>query len=144
MKNSTNLVVDSSVIVKWLNSENENYLDQANNIIKRVERGSISLIAPELAKFEVINALLNKKLDNIILQDSIAFLFRLRINFIPLDSEIAQEAASIALGTKITFYDASFLALAIKMEAKLITDNIKHQKVLPASQLQVVALKNYR
>lgn len=144
MKQQTTLVVDSSVIIKWLNRENEEFLEQANKILQRVEKGLVNIITPELSKYEAGNALLNKGLDINAFQASLEFLYKLPINFIPLDEEMAKETADIALNRRITFYDASFLALAKKRNARLITDNIKHQKPTPSSEIKVIALKNYR
>lgn len=52
------LIVDSSVIIKWLHKEDEKYLGQAAKILEDVKNGTITLLAPELAKYEVGNALL--------------------------------------------------------------------------------------
>jgi len=43
-------VVYSSVIVKWLHKEDEQYLDQAAKILEDVQNGIARLISPELAK----------------------------------------------------------------------------------------------
>lgn len=40
------IIVDSSVIVKWLHQEDEKYLDQTDKIIKDVEDGNVILLAP--------------------------------------------------------------------------------------------------
>ena len=47
------LIVDSSVIVKWLNQTKEQNLEQADKILSEAREGKIQLIAPELAKYEV-------------------------------------------------------------------------------------------
>jgi predicted nucleic acid-binding protein len=134
------LVIDSSVIVKWLHEEDEQFLEQAKQILDDVRDNDLVLIAPELAKYEVGNALLSGKkvsLDEVsILFDS---LYSLPLQFIEQSSEIALETYKIAQKSGNTYYDASFMALAQKEKAILITDNIKHQgktadiKVLPLS-----------
>ena len=54
------LVVDSSVIVKWLNQTKEQNLEQADKILNQARDGLVDLIAPELAKYEVGNVLTTK------------------------------------------------------------------------------------
>ena len=53
-----NIIVDSSVVVKWLSADNEKYLSQADKLLFEVEKEKVRLYAPELAKYEVTNALL--------------------------------------------------------------------------------------
>jgi len=53
-----NIIVDSSVVVKWLSADNEEYLTQADKLLFEVEKEKVRLYAPELAKYEVTNALL--------------------------------------------------------------------------------------
>lgn len=55
------LVVDSSIIIKWLSADNEKYLDVADKILKDAQNEDVMLIAPELAKYEVGNVLLFSK-----------------------------------------------------------------------------------
>lgn len=55
------LVVDSSVIVKWLNQTNENYTDQSNRIMEDVRKENSTLFTPELAKYETGNVLLKSR-----------------------------------------------------------------------------------
>lgn len=136
------LVVDSSVIVKWLHQKNEQNLAQANKIIEHSQSGNVKLLAPELAKYEVGNALLfSKKLT--LDEASILFssLYSLPIQFIAQSEETANETYKIAREGNITYYDASFVALAKKEKAILVTDNPKHQ----AKQLdvKVLPLKDY-
>lgn len=52
------LVVYTSIIVKWLNQDNEGNIERADKIMKDAEAGKVSIVAPELAKYEVGNVLL--------------------------------------------------------------------------------------
>jgi len=138
------LVVDSSVIVKWLHQQEERYLDNANKIIKDAESGNVTLTTSELAKYEVGNALLLSK--KISLKDAkISFkgFYLLPIQFIAQSEDEAGETYQIAKENKITYYDASFMALALKENAVLITDNPKHQNK-KISGLKVIPLKDYQ
>ena len=136
------IVVDSSVIVKWLNTDNEQYLEQADKILKEARDGKVEIIAPELSKYEVGNVLLfGKKLTSGQANIPLYWLFHLPITFIPQSEELSNKTFSMADHLKITYYDAAFLALAKQEEATLVTDNLKHQG--KSSAVKVVALKNY-
>ena len=137
------LVIDSSVAVKWLNTRDELYLEQADRIFHDLQDGKVQIVMPELAKYEVSNAIVYKDLDLFFVKISLEKFFDIPIKFIPIDLQQAQLSIEIARNFKITFYDASFMALAQKLEATLITDNPKHQNK-KISGLKVVSLKNYR
>ena len=66
------LVIDTSIIIKWLNKNNELHTKNADAILEGVRQNKVELIAPELCKYEVENVLLyGKKLN--IFDASIAF-----------------------------------------------------------------------
>jgi len=122
------IIVDTSVIVKWLNKSNEKNIDKADKIMESALRGEIELFAPELAKYEYGNVLLKgKQLTPNEAVISLGTAYSLPINFVGESEEIAQETYKLAHELGITYYDASFLSLAKKYDATLITENIKHQ-----------------
>ncbi len=136
------LVVDTPVIVKWLNQDNEDYIEQADRILKDAQLDKIIIIAPELARYEVGNALLlGKHLS--IEQASIvlAQLYKLPITFVEDTAELAEKTFELAVQAEITYYDASFIALANQYDATLVTDNMKHQGKLKA--IKTRAIKDY-
>lgn len=134
--------VDSSVIIKWLSEDNEKDLDYADKILKDAQNGNIILIAPELSKYEVGNVLLfSKKLSPEQAKVTITKFFNIPITFVTESLELAKETFSLAYDLGITYYDASFLALAKQYNATLITDNIKHQGRKP--EINVLSLKDY-
>lgn len=136
------VVVDSSVILKWLNQKDELYLDQAEALLQDAKEGQIQLLAPELAKYEIGNVLLiGKKLSQEQIEEALDFFFALPIQFFSDSFELANSSAKFGQEAKITYYDASFLALAKQEEATLVTDNPKHQGKSPA--VKVLALKDY-
>ncbi|OGK13745.1 hypothetical protein A3A93_05390 [Candidatus Roizmanbacteria bacterium RIFCSPLOWO2_01_FULL_38_12] len=144
MKNTKKkIVVDSSVAVKWINSLDEDYLDKADKLIKDVQNSNIDLIMPELAKYEIGNALLNKQLSLEQLQTTLEDFYTLPISYFSEDKELSLSTAELAQKYQITYYDASFIALAAKLKASLITDNPKHQKK-SIKEIEVFLLKDYR
>lgn len=134
------VVVDSSVSVKWVNQIDEKLLDQADRLLSDALSRSVNLLAPELSKYEIGNALLKKKLDLPRAYESLGTVYQLPITFVPESEELAKDTYKIAQEAKITYYDASFIALAHQENATLVTDNPKHQgkdkeiKVIPLSQ----------
>lgn len=137
------LVIDSSVMVKWLHQENEQFIDQADAIIDDAKKNQVELLAPELAKYEVGNALLvKKKLTPEQAKTLLGSLYSIPIRFIYESEDIANETYKIADKAIITYYDASFLSLAKKYGAVLVTDNVKHQG--KASEVKVIPLAKYK
>ena len=136
------IVIDSSVIIKWLSQDNENLLDKADNILRDVQEEKIILVTPELAKYEVGNVLLfGKNLSSELAQVILAKFYNLPISFITESEKLAKETFSIAYDSHITYYDASFLSLAKQYNATLVTDNVKHQG--KTSDVKVISLKDY-
>lgn len=135
------VVVDSSVSVKWINQIDEKLLDQANKVLKEAQAGSISLLAPELSKYEIGNALLKKGLDLPQAYESLGTVYQLPVTFVPESEELAKQTYDIAAVTTMTYYDASFVALAQQEKAILVTDNPKHQGL--TKSIEVIPLKDY-
>ncbi len=136
------LVVDSSVIVKWLSADKEEHIAIADKILEDVQTGKVELLVPELAKYEIGNALLlGKKLSLEGGNVALTQLFRLPITFISSSQDLSLETYKIALTHGITYYDASFLALAKQYDATLITENTKHQG--KAKKIKVKSLEKY-
>lgn len=137
------LIVDSSVIVKWLNRTNEDLLEQSDKIMENAQRGQFVLLTSELAKYEIGNTLLfSKKLSLAEAKTSLASLYLLPIQFIPESEDLAVETYRIAQSAAITYYDAAFMTLAKQEDAILITNNPKHQG--KTKEVKVVPLKDYR
>src|SRR3989344_8716565 len=106
------LVIDSSVIVKWLNNVNEDHIRQADRILADALKGNVELIAPELAKYEVGNVLLSKKkLSSQDIEFPIRALYEYPIQFISETAQLAKDTYDLASNIGITYYDASFMSL---------------------------------
>lgn len=136
------LVVDSSVITKWLNKKDEEHLDKANSILEDTKTGKVELLAPELAKYEVGNVLLTgKKLTPQEASISAGTVYSLPVAFVAETQDLSNQTFDIAYKNKLTYYDASFMSLAKQYDATLVTDNIKHQG--KSSEIKVVPLKDY-
>lgn len=136
------LVVDSSVLVKWLNQQNEKNIEQAELLLKDVRYEKVVLAAPELVKYEIGNVLLvSKQLALSKAKETLEFFFSLPIIFVPETQALAQSSYRIGHELKITYYDAAFLSVAEYLDAPLVTDNIKHQG--KSTKVKVISLANY-
>ncbi len=136
------VVVDTSVITKWLNQSNEENIDKADKIMESALKGEIELLAPELAKYEYGNVLLKgKQLTPQEADISLDTAYSLPITFVSESKDLAKETYNLAHKLEITYYDASFLSLAKKYNAVLITENTKHQGKSP--KFKVKSLQDY-
>lgn len=135
------LVVDSSVIVKWLVAEKEEWMGQALKLLDKLKSEAVEVVAPVLAKHEVINVIKHKSLTDPEKTLCIENLYDLPIKYFDVSRKQARNGWDIAEKMAITFYDAVFMELAQRLNATLITANPKHQKSFPG--VKVVDLKNY-
>lgn len=134
-------VVDSSVILKWILTHKEDWLDQADLLLRRFEAGKIKLAAPILAKYEVANAIRFKSYSN---QEKLDFIKRfseIPLKYYQVSPDQIIKTMILANDHGITFYDAVFMELAHRLNATLITANPKHHKSFPG--VKVVDLKDY-
>ena len=142
------IVPDSSVMVKWVSQENELNLEQADKLLGDVQAGKVELIAPELARYEVGNALLKKGIGEVQAFQSLGTAHNLPVQFVPDNEKLADETYKMAYelrqgeNPKFTYYDASFAALAKQEDAVLVTANPKHQTKIKG--VKVVSLEKYK
>ncbi len=135
-------VVDSSVIIKWLNTDNEQSLKQSDKLLQKARDVDIELVAPELAKYEVGNVLLKgKQITPAQAKISLGTVYALPITYVADSQELAEETYSLAHNLGITYYDASFMSLAKQHDAVLVTENIKHQA--KSGRIKVTSIKDY-
>lgn len=122
-------IVDSSVILKWLNSYQEENLDEARSLLKAAEIGEIFLFSSDLCVYEIFNVLVRgKQLSKKPLQEAIQDFWRFPLMLLTTDEKTSVLSANFALEQGITVYDAVFLALAFEHQMPLISSNTKHHK----------------
>jgi len=135
------MVVDSSVTVKWLSDEEEQYIRQADLILEHAAREKLELAAPVFMKYEVGNALRYKKISEDGKLEILRKFYGIPIKFYGISAKQAKTAFEMARQAGITFYDAVFMELAQRLKAALITANPKHQKDF--SGVKVINIKDY-
>jgi len=117
------LVVDASVAVKWFKPHGEPHLEQALGLLTRHRDGTAALAAPSHLRLEVINALWSQRIDaerlGCVPQDLDDF----DLLWFEIDRELTSHAARIAAEMRLTVYDAAYVALALRLDAPLVTCN---------------------
>jgi len=125
---TTQLVVDSSVAVKWFDEREENAA-VALRLLEVFVDGAIEVIIPDLLFYEVGNVLLKKwPHDPYKVQKGLERLWHLPWLLFPLRDSLLTRTAEIAEQCGITFYDALFLVTAESSDIDLITADEKFLK----------------
>ena len=118
-----NIVLDSSVIAKWF-FEEENR-EKAIHLRQLHKQTDITIKVPSLLLFELGNIFLNKKAFNKqFFNESISTLFSINLQFVE-SSNILNIIFTTATDYKLTFYDATYVALAQNLKCDFITADKK-------------------
>jgi len=124
----TDIVVDSSVIAALVTPEQ--YSDWASKKISEYD----DFHALDLNYYEVANAIKYKTSDRFDAKDAAKAFMQARqmldLYAVHNFSEVINNAVAIAIELNITIYDAAFLSLAEKLDAKLLTLDLKLVKKL--------------
>ncbi len=121
-----NVVVDASVVASALYPKDHRSVAAANRM-----RASRALYAPALLDFEVLQfirryASIDKELTRADIGETIDILFSFPIRRI--DTDRALMGRTLDLRDKLTAYDASYVALAERLDATLVTADLKLAK----------------
>ncbi len=112
-------VVDASVVLRWLLEEPPG---GSAGVLECHLSGREVLLAPELLRYEVGNILVSKS--SLVFNDA-ADLFdhflKLEIQTYTLGAEEHRESLVLACKFGITAHDASYLALAVALNVRLVT-----------------------
>ncbi len=108
---SAAVVLDASVILKWvLDAETEPGHAAANRLLERWQEGELDLLVPSLWLYEVGNILCLKRPADA--SASLAALWDLGLTEVPFSRGLIQRTITLAQSHGLTFYDASYLAVA--------------------------------
>lgn len=120
------VVLDASVILKWFRTEGEEKITAARNFEKKHLEGKEQIAVPELLFYEVANVLLTKpKIKTEEVEKALEILSRLDLKRYTNTPALQKIALAICQTTKISFYDASYVALAQFLKTKLVTADQK-------------------
>ena len=116
------IVVDTSVLVKWFKTRDEELLDEARDLLAEIEARLVQVHVPALLLYEVGNLLLVKtRLGAAALDEAIERLEDLPLVVAPPATPLLKRAFRLARELSLTFYDASFLALAFELRCPCVT-----------------------
>lgn len=116
------IVVDTSVLIKWFKTRDEDLSKEARALLREVETQPLEVHVPALLLYEVGNVLLLKtRLAPSGLEDVIEQLEALPLTVAPPAVPLLKRAARLGRELALTFYDASFLALAVELDCPYIT-----------------------
>ncbi len=115
-------VVDSSVVTKWFLVESDSGL--ATELRDDFATGRVSLAAPTLLFYEVMNALrfsgLYNEMDLILAAKSLS---KYQFGIWRPRGMLLELSAALSLRQDLTVYDACYVALAQRMRTKVITED---------------------
>jgi predicted nucleic acid-binding protein len=116
------IVVDTSVLIKWFKTRGEELLKEAARLREEIDRGGIEVHVPALLLYEVGNILLVKtRLGPAALDEAVARLEALPFLVAPPATPLLVRALRLGREFNLTFYDASFLALAVELDCPFVT-----------------------
>ena len=118
-----NVVLDSSVITKWYFDEEQN--EQAQHLRDLHKQNSLLINAPLLLLSELGNIFVNKKVTEInFFKESITTLLDLNVKLVETGN-LLDEIFEISLKFKLSFYDATYVALAKSLKCNFVTADKK-------------------
>lgn len=119
------VVLDSSVIVKFYSQDEQK---EVISLWQKWEKGEFSIIIPEIALYELINALiLGKKASSHKVLASLFNFWEMVEEIVPLDQKLIERVIPL-VSKKLAVYDASFIALAEYYDLPLVTADYKHHQ----------------
>lgn len=119
------VVLDSSVVVKWFLNETDS--TKAKELVDKLLAGKIKIFVPEIILLELINSLsLGAKLSKEEIKTAISYFYNLNLIIVTLKRSLIEKTLEIATEFKIASYDAFFMAVADEKRIPLITADRKH------------------
>jgi predicted nucleic acid-binding protein len=116
------IVVDTSVFVKWFKTRGEELLAEARQLLEEIENRHVQVHVPALLLYEVGNILLLKtRLAPAALDAAVERLEALPFVIAPPATPLLKRALRLGREFSLTFYDASFLALAVELDCPFVT-----------------------
>lgn len=136
-------ILDTSVIIKWINQKNEKNVKQALKIYDDLINEKIIIILPDFALIEITNGLqIGKEISSDDTTKALHAIYLLPLIIKELTESIIVNTSHLAQQYDITIYDALFVSLAQMENCQLISDDIKaHGKIHDGT---VLMLSNYK
>jgi predicted nucleic acid-binding protein len=117
-------VLDASVVIKWFIGEIDS--SKARGLFEQLRDQNIIAAAPDILLYELANILLRKRgMSAAEVRTAVRLLLETDIDIVPLEPPLVFEAIDLAETTGASMYDASYLALAVRENATLVTADEK-------------------
>jgi len=137
--------VDASVCARWL-VPGEEYETQAVRLRDDYAEGRVELYAPSLLVFEVLNVLWKIVNGGMMRAEDAVVLCEAFVKVAPrvasLDLEDLKNALEAAMTKHVSFYDASYIATALKTKSTLVTAD-KNLFEVAKGYIKTIHLKDY-
>ncbi len=118
----TRIVVDTSVLVKWFKRTDEDLVEQADALLAEIEARQAEVHVPSLLLYEIGNVfLLKSRLNADEMDEAFLNLEQLPLVVAPPAAPLLAHAGRLGRELDLTFYDASFLALAVELDCAFVT-----------------------
>jgi predicted nucleic acid-binding protein len=124
------LVVDSSVAVKWFKHDDEQAVDVALDILWGHQAGDIAIFVPGHFAAEVLNGLQYARFSLDRVQGAASALDGFDLATVPLSRHLTEPAVALARTHGLTINDALFPALAMLLDAELVTADRMQARVI--------------
>ncbi len=115
------IVVDASVILRFLLEENVAIKKYVESMLRSAEKRKISLICAPLLPLEIANGLRFTLKDMTIAGEVFAQFSKLPIEIVPLTAVQVAKSLEISYSCRTTVYDASYHVLAIVRNGLYVT-----------------------
>lgn len=115
------VVVDSSVAFEWFAVDRAQDRAGAFDLLELHRASRIQLAAPTLLRLEIINGFAKRGATAEDLMIVAETLEEFSLVWFELSPELVAQAAVIAAKHRLTAYDAAFVALALSLDAELVT-----------------------
>ena len=132
-------VVDSSIVTKWFLIETDS--DRAIRLRNEFATGRVRLTVPTLLFYEVTNAI---RFSGIFNETDLALaaksLSKYRFGIWRPRGKLLELSAQLSVRENVTVYDACYVALAIRLKTKLITEDKELLDKFPANTVRISRL----
>jgi predicted nucleic acid-binding protein len=119
---ASKIVVDTSVLIKWIKTRDEELRSEALDLLGIIQHQALEVTVPALLLYELGNLLLLKtRLDSSGIAAAIDQVLHLPIAVENPEPGVLRRTARLGRELKLTFYDASFLALAEELDCVFVT-----------------------
>jgi len=127
-------VLDASVVLKWYLQEEDSEL--ALGFRQKFISGSFNLAFPDLIIYELPNALRYEKSFSLnATYEAVGALIDLGVDIIVPTRSLVRNALELSFERNITFYDASYIALALELGYDFVTADVKLFKKIKSLKL---------